>query len=272
LTRHLIPALLLCLGAGAVASTADSVGQLRQSGCGRTGLPPLRADRALARAAGFWSQGQTLDEALRRAGYRADAVQALRLEGSEQQVLAQLRARACSHLRDASLQDYAVFQRDRRSWILLARPYRPPDAADSATVAAEVLQLTNRERARGRRCGDRTMAPVSALRLSPVLATSAGAHAREMARLDHLEHRGADGSTAADRARAAGYRPRLVGENIAVGAETADEVVQGWLDSPGHCLNLMNAGFAEMGLAYADGGAGSGGVYWVQLFGTPLER
>jgi hypothetical protein len=46
---------------------------------------------------------------------------------------------------------------------------------------------------------------------------------------------------------------KLVGENIAYGPKSADEVVQGWLDSPGHCENIMDPRFAEMGIAYAAG-------------------
>jgi uncharacterized protein YkwD len=69
--------------------------------------------------------------------------------------------------------------------------------------------------------------------------------------------------------RAAGYQEKLVGENIAYGPTTADEVVQGWLGSPGHCENIMNPQFAEMGIAYAAGQASKRGLYWVQLLAAP---
>jgi uncharacterized protein YkwD len=65
-----------------------------------------------------------------------------------------------------------------------------------------------------------------------------------------------------------GYREKLVGENIAFGPRTADEVVRGWLDSPGHCANIMDPRFAQMGIAYAASHA-KRGLFWVQLFAQP---
>jgi len=68
-----------------------------------------------------------------------------------------------------------------------------------------------------------------------------------MALHDYLEHQDLSGHSPADRVRAIGYRETLVGENIAYGPQSADEVVQGWLDSPGHCENIMDPRFSEMG-------------------------
>ena len=67
-----------------------------------------------------------------------------------------------------------------------------------------------------------------------------------------------------DRALRAGYKWRTIGENIASGQRTAQEAVQGWLDSPGHCANIMNAAFAEMGVGYAVNPA-RGTLYWTQV-------
>jgi uncharacterized protein YkwD len=61
----------------------------------------------------------------------------------------------------------------------------------------------------------------------------------------------------------------LVGENIAYGPKSADEVVQGWLDSPGHCENIMDPRFAEMGIAFAAGHSSLRGLFWVQLLVAP---
>jgi uncharacterized protein YkwD len=69
--------------------------------------------------------------------------------------------------------------------------------------------------------------------------------------------------------RARGTPEKLVGENIAYGPKSAEEVVQGWLDSPGHCGNIMDPRFAEMGIAYAAGRASKRGLYWVQLLADP---
>jgi uncharacterized protein YkwD len=92
-----------------------------------------------------------------------------------------------------------------------------------------------------------------------------------MARRKYFEHRGSDGSEPRDRVRRAGYQSRLTGENIALGPDSAEEVVAGWLDSPGHCANIMDSRFEEIGVGLATG-RGRGQVYWVQNFASPLPR
>jgi uncharacterized protein YkwD len=107
------------------------------------------------------------------------------------------------------------------------------------------------------------------VRLSETLAGVAFGHAADMAKHDYFEHEDLAGRSPADRVRAVGYREKLVGENIAYGPKSAEEVVQGWLESPGHCENIMDPRFAEMGIAYAAGQASRRGLYWVQLLAIP---
>jgi uncharacterized protein YkwD len=87
-----------------------------------------------------------------------------------------------------------------------------------------------------------------------------------MLRYGYFEHTGHDGSSPAQRVEAAGYRYRVVGENIASGPQTPQEVVQGWMASPGHCQNIMDARFADMGVAYTASRSGEARIYWVQEF------
>ena len=105
--------------------------------------------------------------------------------------------------------------------------------------------------------------------LSGTLADVALGHASDMAEHGYFEHKDLAGRTPADRVKAVGYREKLVGENIAYGPESADEAVRGWLDSPGHCENIMDPRFSEMGLAFAIGKAPKRGLYWVQLLAAP---
>src|ERR1700675_1152925 len=90
-----------------------------------------------------------------------------------------------------------------------------------------------------------------------------------MAGHNYFEHEDLSGHSPADRVRAVGYQEKLVGENIAYGPKSAEEVVQGWLDSPGHCENIMDPRFAEMGIAYARGPVSKHGLYGVQLLADP---
>jgi len=46
-------------------------------------------------------------------------------------------------------------------------------------------------------------------------------------------------------------------------------VVAGWLASPGHCANLMNPAFSELGAGYAVDPKSDAGIYWTALFGAP---
>jgi len=140
--------------------------------------------------------------------------------------------------------------------------------ASSATIRARVVTLVNLARSRGHQCGAERFAPAPQLRVSDPLNDAAGEHARDMLRRGYFEHRGSDGSEPRDRVRRAGYKSRLTGENIALGPQSAEEVVAGWLDSPGHCANIMEPRFQDIGIGLAVGRK-RGQTYWVQEFGTP---
>ncbi len=132
------------------------------------------------------------------------------------------------------------------------------------------MKLVNQARTRGRTCGNGQFAPSAPLLVSDKLYRAARTHASDMARRNYFEHRGRDGSSPKDRVQREGYRLRLTGENIAFGPETAAEVVDGWLASPGHCANIMDPRFREMGVAVALGSR-RGHFYWVQELGTPAH-
>jgi uncharacterized protein YkwD len=136
-----------------------------------------------------------------------------------------------------------------------------------AMVRARVVELVNVARSKSRRCGSEKFAAVPSLDVSHELNEAAAGHAREMARKNFFDHRGRDGSTPKERVMHAGYEPRLTGENIAFGPETAEEVVAGWLASPDHCQNIMDARFQDIGVGVATGRK-RGRIYWVQDFGA----
>lgn len=141
--------------------------------------------------------------------------------------------------------------------------------ASRDAVQSRVLELVNQARAKGQRCGRELHAPAAPLSVSKKLERAAQEHARDMAKRDYFDHKSPDGSEPRDRVQRTGYRWRLTGENIAFGPESAEEVVAGWLASPGHCANIMDARFLEIGVGVAEGRK-RGHVYWVQSFATPL--
>lgn len=146
-----------------------------------------------------------------------------------------------------------------------------PSAGGSAlppAMASQALKLVNDVRARGTHCGDELFGPAPPMTLSGTLDDVALGHASDMAVKNYFEHVDPAGHSPADRVRASGYQEKLVGENIAYGPKSVEEVVQGWLDSPGHCENIMDPRFAQMGIALAPGHA-KPGLYWVQVFAEP---
>lgn len=136
-------------------------------------------------------------------------------------------------------------------------------------VAQQVLTLVNEARAERRRCGWKRFGAVAPLAMSVVLQAVALAHARDMADRGILSHAGRDGSTPGTRAEGAGYRWRVVGENIASGQATAEQVVADWLKSSHHCANLMDPDYSEMGVAFAVGSRSEARNYWSQMFAAP---
>jgi uncharacterized protein YkwD len=156
--------------------------------------------------------------------------------------------------------------------VALAAPAYAADAvvghASDATIRARVVALVNEARSRGRRCGSERFGPAAPVAVSGKLNGAAAEHARDMLKNDFFEHRGSDGSQPKDRIQRAGYLHRLAGENIALGPESAEEVVAGWLASPGHCANIMEPRFQDIGVALASGRK-RGQIYWVQTFGAP---
>jgi uncharacterized protein YkwD len=175
----------------------------------------------------------------------------------------------CRTVTDQSLRDIGMYRRGADTWLVLASAYVVPPASQAPIQAKRVLQLVNEVRARGARCGERSFGSARPVKLSGTLADVALGHASDMAQHNYFEHEDRTGHSPADRVRAVGYRETLVGENIAYGPKSAEEVVQGWLDSPGHCENIMDSRFAEMGVAYAPGQSSKRGLYWVQLLAAP---
>ena len=147
-------------------------------------------------------------------------------------------------------------------------PKPAPVATFSPSLATRALQLVNDVRARGTHCGDELFGPAPPVSLSGTLGDVASGHATDMAQKNYFEHVDPAGQSPADRVRAVGYQEKLVGENIAFGPKSVEEVVQGWLDSPGHCENIMDPRFAEMGIGLAEGHA-KHGLYWVQVLAQP---
>ena len=163
----------------------------------------------------------------------------------------------------------------RPKTVVVRRPQAgtPGSAVPSAPAVslppllAEVFVLVNAARLTGQRCGRTWFGPVPPVRPSVRLNAAAAKYARAMAERNHFSHTGPNGSSPGDRIEAEGYDWRSYGENIAAGQETAAHVVKDWIESEGHCRNIMGR-YAEIGLGHAYDADSYYGNYWVQEFAT----
>jgi uncharacterized protein YkwD len=260
----------LAASLGAHADPVSALQLLREGGCGGI-LPPARPLRHIAsldRAAEQWANGRSLASAALLSGYEAESTAGLHITGPESATILLLRKSNCRTVTNPAFRDVGLYRRDVNSWLVLGLG-NAPTSAQAPPQATRALQLVNEARARGARCGDRAFAPAPPLRLSQTLGGVAFGHADDMAKHNYFKHEDLMGRSPADRVRAVGYQEKLVGENIAYGPKSAEEVVQGWLDSPDHCENIMDPRFAEMGIAYAAGQESRRGLFWVQLLVAP---
>jgi uncharacterized protein YkwD len=141
-------------------------------------------------------------------------------------------------------------------------PTEPPTPTKSPRLAgellADVVTATNAERARH---------GLSPLSVDARLARVAQAHSADMVRRHYFAHANPEGQQVWDRAAVVGYAYRRIAENIAAGQRTPEEVMEGWMDSPGHRANILDAELTQIGVGRADGGPY--GIYWTQVFATP---
>lgn len=97
---------------------------------------------------------------------------------------------------------------------------------------------------------------------------------RDMFSRGYFAHNAPDGSMGVgELADGVGYEYILVGENLALGNFASDQdLVQGWMDSPGHRANILHARYTEIGIAVGQG-TYQGRVTWlaVQVFGLPAS-
>ena len=231
--------------------------------------PTWQPSRLLDEAARRWALGADLSDAVARSGYTATAVSGLRLYGLDAPDRPRLNAASCRVLRDRSLSDVGAFRRADELWVVFAAKAALPNSEDAEAMAHRATNLVNEAREQGHRCGTRAWPRVNHLRLSATLSQIALQHALDMARHHYFDHQDLSGRSPAERVKAAGYREQRVAENIAYGPLSTEDVIAGWLNSPGHCENLMDPRFKEMGIAFAPESGEHQELYWVQLFADP---
>ncbi|MER5961487.1 CAP domain-containing protein [Streptomyces sp. NPDC002057] len=131
----------------------------------------------------------------------------------------------------------------------------PQNDQGQSSAADQVVALVNEERAKAG-CGPLTV--------NATLTRAAQGHSEDMAARDFFDHTNPDGAGPGERVTAAGYPWSTYGENIAMGQSTPEQVMDSWMNSPGHRANILNCDFKEIGIGLHS----SGGPYWTQVFGA----
>ena len=282
--------LLLLLAQPVLAQgTREELVRLINAERSRAGSPPLRLEADLARAAqghaeevarrGSLQGGSSADvnRHLQKAGYQAhEWTENMISTGSGPgEILRSWRQRNPSTFRDLMQPEY----RDLGIGIsrmggtplysfLFAVPQadyfqrETSDLRDVDKVRQEMLVKVNAAR---KRAGLR---PVKG---NARLDRAAQGHAQDMLARGFFAHESPSGTTVRERSTAVGYRWLTIGENIAFGQTSVSEVMETWMDSPGHRKNILTRDFTELGtgLALGRGKDGKYQVYWVQNFGAP---
>ena len=139
-------------------------------------------------------------------------------------------------------------------------PAQPQVIYDATAIS--LLGAVNHARGSGATCSADYYPPVGALSLEPRLVKTAQLHTADMVGKAYFSHTGSDGTSVSQRVTRQGYEWRAVGENIAYGQRSVEQVVEAWMNSPSHCRAIMDSEFTQLGAARVEN-------HWTLVFGTP---
>ena len=125
-----------------------------------------------------------------------------------------------------------------------------------------IIKYINRARAVKRQCGDKSYAAAPAIGWNIKLFAAASLHSNDMAENNFFSHTGSNNSTTGERVTDVYYDWKAVAENISAGTITPEQTIDRWLASPGHCHNLMNPVYVEIGLACTINPDTEYEIYW----------
>ncbi len=156
----------------------------------------------------------------------------------------------------------------------------------SEKIKNEYLKVVNRARAQEQVCGKKGVFPAtSPLDWSEKLYSSSYEHTQDLIKSATFSHSGSGTSsdwtgyilykksTFKERIETYGYKWKYIAENLGGGTliDSAEKMVQGWLDSEKHCINLMNPNYTQMGMVMIEDEASLYTHYWTQNLGKPKE-
>lgn len=97
------------------------------------------------------------------------------------------------------------------------------------------------------------------LEISAELSVKARIKAQDMRDNNYFSHTSPTYGSPFAMMQSLGITYRTAGENIAMGYQVAEAVVEAWMNSPSHRANILSASYDTMGIGHTDG-------YWAQWF------
>lgn len=138
-----------------------------------------------------------------------------------------------------------------------------PNVFLAAVVRSDIVSYTDEAR---------TKEGGQSLIESELLTEAAQAKAEDMATRGYFSHVGPDGEEPWVWIERAGYNYQYAGENLAVRFEDSKDIVDAWMDSPGHRANIVKPQYREIGIGIAEGEyKGGSATFVVQYFAAPAS-
>lgn len=135
------------------------------------------------------------------------------------------------------------------------KPSAGTTSGEYSAFQKKVVELVNAERAK---------AGLKPLKMNTELSRVATLKSQDMAKNNYFDHNSPTYGSPFDMMKKFGISYRTAGENIAMGQTSPEQVMNGWMNSPGHRANILKSSFTEIGVGIAKNS--SGRLYWTQQF------
>ncbi|MGB7604625.1 MAG: SafA/ExsA family spore coat assembly protein [Lutisporaceae bacterium] len=134
-----------------------------------------------------------------------------------------------------------------------------PTLQGTKALESEVVRLVNVERSKH---------GLQALKENWELSRIARYKSADMANKNYFSHTSPTYGSPFRMMESFGIRYSSAGENIAMGQRTPQEVMNAWMNSPGHRANILSPSYTQIGVGLAKNQSGK--AYWTQMFIKPL--
>jgi uncharacterized protein YkwD len=153
--------------------------------------------------------------------------------------------------------------------IVIGSPSVSTEPCPVGNLSATAVTAINNLRAQAQVCGGVPYPAVAPLTWDSRLAQAASGHSIDMAANGFFSHTGSQGSSVGSRVSATGYAWTLLAENIAAGQPGLSSVMSAWMNSAGHCENIMRASATQFALACERRVGGGATPYWTMVLARP---